>query len=122
MDIPPTTSRIAEGAVPAASDAASPQPGSPAALCEPAIVGARLRRGVKLPNGRPVGETDRVVHLMLVAATETMPEHLTALCGLEIRPDEAEQVSVKTGMPCVPCLNAVPRPADAAVFSAADPR
>ncbi len=94
---------------------------SPAAGRVPGIVAARLRRGVELPNGRIVGETDRTVHLIRVTAAETMPEKLTALCGLKIRPGDAEQVAVGTGMPCVPCVSA-PRPDDAAVSSAAGPR
>ncbi|MEV7043937.1 hypothetical protein [Amycolatopsis sp. NPDC051061] len=88
----------------------------------PGVVGARLRRGVELPNRRIVGETDRVVHLIPVPATETMPEHLTALCDLEIRPGDAEHVDAGTGMPCIPCLNAVPRPDTTGVSEAADPR
>jgi hypothetical protein len=51
-----------------------------------------------------------------------MPDHLTALCGLEIRPGDAEDVAAGTGMPCIPCLNAVPRPDTPGVADATDPR
>jgi hypothetical protein len=86
------------------------------------VVAARLRRGVELPNRRIVGETDRVVHLIPVPATDTMPEHLTALCDLVIRPGDAEHVDVGAGMPCILCFNAVPRPDTTGVSVAADPR
>jgi hypothetical protein len=51
-----------------------------------------------------------------------MPDHLAALCGLEILPDQADRVTVGTGMPCVPCVNSVPRPEDTGVSEATDPR
>jgi hypothetical protein len=122
MDISSATPRIADGAASTASDVALPQAASPAAHWAPGVVAARLRRGIELPNGRIVGETDRVVHLIPVPATGTMPDHLTALCGLEIQPGQAEHVTVVTGMPCVPCMNALPRPEDTGASEAAGPR
>lgn len=122
MNNPPVTPRILGRAVPTTSAVDTAEAASPAGSWATGVVAARLRRGVELPNGRIVGETDRDVHLIQVPATETMPEHLSALCGLRIRPGDAEQVAVGTGMPCVPCICAVPKPEDAAISSAARPR
>ncbi len=108
MDIPSATSRFADDAVPAASAIGITETASPVAHWAPGIVAVRLRRGAELPNGRIAGETDRVVHLIPVPATPAMPEHLTAFCGLAIRPGQAELVAVGTGMPCVPCVIAAP--------------
>lgn len=71
---------------------------------------ARLLRGVRLPRGRIVGETDRVVHLFPIPSGRVIPERLRAFCGLVIRPEQAELVTVGTGMPCVACVVAAPNP------------
>jgi len=85
---------------------------SPSHLREwlPGVFAARLLRGVQLPNGRVVGETDRVVHLFPIPSGRMMPERLRAFCGLVIRPGQAELVTVGTGMPCVACVVAAPDP------------
>lgn len=74
-----------------------------------AFVAARLRRGVLLPAGRVVGETDRAVHLFPLPADNPNPDHLTALCGLIITPGMADVVLAVTGMPCPACLALAPR-------------
>ncbi|MGH3693456.1 MAG: hypothetical protein ACRDRX_05580 [Pseudonocardiaceae bacterium] len=74
----------------------------------PGIFAARLLGGVRLPGGRMVGETDRVVHLFAVPAGRVVPDELHALCGLSIRPGQAELVKIGTGMPCVVCVMAAP--------------
>jgi hypothetical protein len=74
------------------------------------VFAARLLRGVRLPSGRIVGETDRVVHLFPIPSGRVIPEQLRAFCGLAIRPGQAELVTVGTGMPCVACVLAAPNP------------
>jgi hypothetical protein len=74
------------------------------------VFAARLLRGVTLSSGRIAGETDRVVHLFPVPSGRMVPERLSALCGLEIHPGQAELVTVGTGMPCVACVMAAPNP------------
>lgn len=76
----------------------------------PAVFAARLLLGVRLAGGRMVGETDRVVHLFPIPTGRTIPDELSAFCGLMIRPGEAELVTVGTGMPCVACVLAAPDP------------
>ena len=76
----------------------------------PGVFAARLLRGVRLPGGRIVGETDRLVHLFPIPSGRLMPEQLCAFCGLVIRPGQAELVTVGTGMPCVACVVAAPDP------------
>jgi hypothetical protein len=76
----------------------------------PGVFAARLLRGVRLPSGRIVGETDRVVHLFPIPSGRVIPEHLRAFCGLTIRAGQAELVTVGTGMPCVACVMAAPNP------------
>ncbi len=76
----------------------------------PGVFAARLLHGVRLPGGRIVGETDRVVHLFPIPTGRTIPDELRAFCSLVIRPGEAELVSVGTGMPCVACVMAAPDP------------
>ena len=79
-----------------------PRPGAP-------LIGARLRRGVVLPGGRVVGETDRAVHLFPLPASATQADYLTALCGLTITPGMAVILPAVTGMPCPACLALAPR-------------
>ncbi|MGH3936855.1 MAG: hypothetical protein ACRDS1_18040 [Pseudonocardiaceae bacterium] len=76
----------------------------------PGIFAARLLRGVMLPSGRIVGETDRVVHLFPLPTEWTIPDELPAFRGLVIRPRWAELVTVGAGMPCVACVLAAPDP------------
>ena len=76
----------------------------------PGVFAARLLRGVRLPSGRIVGETDRVVHLFPIPSGRVIPEQLRAFCRLVIRPGQAELVKVGTGMPCVACVVAAPDP------------
>ncbi len=76
----------------------------------PGVFAARLLRGVRLPGGRVVGETDRVVHLFPLPTGRAIPDELGAFCGLVIRPGQAELVRVGTGMPCVACVVAAPDP------------
>ncbi|WP_425440489.1 hypothetical protein [Prauserella shujinwangii] len=57
----------------------------------------RLRRGV-------VGETRRVCHVVPLPGPGEIPDSLTALCGADLRPGEAELLHGITGMPCEPCL------------------
>ena len=85
---------------------------SPSRLREwlPGVFAARLLHGVRLPSGRIVGETDRVVHLFPIPSGRVIPEQLRAFCGMEIRPDDAELVTVGTGMPCVACVVTAPDP------------
>ncbi len=122
MNNPSVTPRTADRAVPTASAIETAEAAPLAAGWAPGVVAARLRRGVELGNGRIIGETDRVVHLLPIPTSGPMPDHLMALCGLEIQPGHAEHVAVRTGMPCIPCLNGVPRPGDAEVSEATDPR
>ncbi len=74
----------------------------------PGVFAARLLAGVRLPSGRMVGETNRVVHLFPIPAGRMVPDELRALCGLPIRPGQAELVKVGSGMPCMACVMAVP--------------
>ena len=76
----------------------------------PGVFAARLLLGVRLPSGRIVGETDRVVHLFPIPSGRMMPEQLRAFCGLVLRPGQAELITVGTGMPCVACVVAAPDP------------
>jgi hypothetical protein len=76
----------------------------------PGIFAARLLHGVTLPNGRIVGETDRVVHLFPLPTGRTIPDELHAFCGLVVRPGQAELVTVGTGMPCAACVITAPDP------------
>jgi hypothetical protein len=87
---------------------------SPSGLREwlPGVFAARLLPGVRLPSGRTVGETDRVVHLFPIPSGRVIPEQLRAFCGLTIRPGDAELVTVGTGMPCVACVLGAPDPPD----------
>jgi hypothetical protein len=57
-----------------------------------------------------VGETRRVVHVVPVPAAHVMPDVLTAYCGLQIKPNEAERLDRPTGMPCEPCALNTPSP------------
>lgn len=84
------------------------RPASPAEIA--GIVFARLRRGVKLPGGRVVGETDREVHLISVPAGADRPAVLVAYCGLVIRPGQADLVDTLSGMPCPLCMVRSPDP------------
>lgn len=84
-------------------------------LCEwlPGVFCARFRfemLGVCLPDGRIVGEFDRVTHLFPLPDGVTIPETLTAYCRQEIRPGQAEQVQVGDGMPCMTCFFTAPNP------------
>lgn len=72
--------------------------------CQSSLLAIRLLRGVELPDGRVVGETDRVVHLISVPGTTTTPACLMTFCRMEIRSGQVEQVAVGTGMPCEPCV------------------
>lgn len=85
---------------------------SPSRLREwlPGVFAARLLLGVRMPGGRVVGETDRVVHLFSIPSGRVIPDQLRAFCGLVIRPGQAELVTVGTGMPCVACVVAAPDP------------
>lgn len=74
----------------------------------PGLFAARLLRGVILPSGRIVGETDRVVHLLPIPTGRTIPDDLRAFCGLILRPGQAELVTVGTGMPCPACVITAP--------------
>jgi hypothetical protein len=76
----------------------------------PVVFATRRLRGVRLPSGRTVGETDPVVHLFPIPSGRVIPERLRALCGLAIRPGQVELVTVGTGMPCVACVLAAPHP------------
>lgn len=76
----------------------------------PGMFAARLLAGVRLPSGRMAGETDRVVHLFPLPAGRVVPDELQALCGLLIRPGQAELVKIGTGMPCMACVMAAPNP------------
>ncbi|WP_307849723.1 hypothetical protein [Qaidamihabitans albus] len=53
-----------------------------------------------------------------VPPVEAVPEYLTALCGAELQPGEAELLPGITGMPCEVCL-AVAAPAVPRFLSAA---
>jgi hypothetical protein len=64
----------------------------------------RLRRGV-------VGESRRVIHLIPVSADRALPDRLTALCGEEVYPGQAEMLDRICGMPCQTCLLRSPAPA-----------
>lgn len=63
----------------------------------------RLRPGV-------VGETRRVCHVVPVQLGGSVPEFLTAYCGLRIEAGTADLLDGPTGMPCVPCLVRMPLP------------
>src|SRR5262249_26906365 len=83
---------------------------SPSSLREwlPGVFAARLLPGMRLPGGRVVGETDRVVHLFPIPSGRVQRERLRAYCDLETQPGQAEMVPVGTGMPCVACVLAAP--------------
>lgn len=116
------TPRFAHGSVSAASAIGFTETASPAAHQAPSVVAARLRRGVELPNGRMAGEADRVVHLIPVPDTRTIPDHLVTFCGMAIWAGQSDLVTVGTGMPCVPCLIAFPGPQETRVCDTADPQ
>ena len=67
-------------------------------------------RGVRLPSGWIVGETDPVVHLFPIPSRRVIPEHLRAFRALAIRAGRSELVTVGTGMPCVACVMAAAHP------------
>ncbi|HEV7976514.1 hypothetical protein [Amycolatopsis sp.] len=69
-----------------------------------ALALVRLRRGV-------VGESRRVIHLIPVPTEGALPGHLTALCGEEVYPGQAEMLDRLCGMPCQTCLLRSPAPA-----------
>ena len=73
---------------------------SPAA----AIILVRFRAGV-------VGERERVTHIVPVDADTPgpAPTVLTAYCGTEFRPGQAEPIDGIRGMPCEPCLQEISR-------------
>jgi hypothetical protein len=73
----------------------------------PATIAARLLPGVVL-NGRRIGESDRVVHLLSAPTGTVLPDRLHAYCGQPFAPGQAEIVGVGRGMPCVACLAAAP--------------
>jgi hypothetical protein len=75
-------------------------------LRERPFVAVRLRRGVQLPNGRLVGETDRVVHLACIPASAQ--GDLVTFCGVRLLPEHVEQAVVGQGMPCEPCIVTTP--------------
>lgn len=87
-------------------DSPTPRPNPPTRRAP--LIAARLRRGVVLPGGRLVGETDRAVHLFPLPADATQPGRLAALCGLTITPGMADVLHAVTGMPCPACLALAP--------------
>jgi hypothetical protein len=64
-----------------------------------AIILIRFRAGV-------VGERERVTHIVPVEVDTPgpAPTVLTAYCGTEFRPGQAEQIDGIRGMPCEPCM------------------
>lgn len=70
---------------------------------EPTIILVRMKPGL-------VGETKRVVHLVRLPESGTVPEELTAYCGERFEPGTIDFLPEPTGMPCVRCLIAAPMP------------
>lgn len=62
-----------------------------------ALALVRLRRGV-------VGESRRVCHLIPIPVDQPAPTHLTALCGEQVYPGQAELLDRICGMPCQSCV------------------
>ena len=61
----------------------------------------RFRRGV-------VGETKRVCHIVPLPTHHEIPDVLTAFCGTEIGPGQADILPRITGMPCEWCIARAP--------------
>ncbi|MGH3862417.1 MAG: hypothetical protein ACRDSQ_23000 [Actinokineospora sp.] len=57
---------------------------------------------VRLRPGPGIGERRRGVHL--VSAPDSVPEHLTAWCGMRIAAGTADLLPDFSGMPCELCL------------------
>lgn len=62
---------------------------------------------VRLRSGLGIGERRRGVHL--VSAPDSVPEHLTAWCGIKIAPGTADLLPEFSGIPCELCLARAPR-------------
>jgi hypothetical protein len=77
----------------------------------PAVLLVRFRPGL-------VGLTRRAVPVVPVPAAGSVPERLTAYCGLVFERGQAEAVEVAAGMPCELCLLRAPLPADLGVLPA----
>lgn len=62
-----------------------------------AVAVVRLRQGV-------VGESRRVCHVVPIPEDRAVPGHLTALCGTDIYPGQADVLPGLVGMPCDGCM------------------
>jgi hypothetical protein len=62
-----------------------------------AVAVVRLRQGV-------IGESRRVCHVVPIPENRAVPGHLTALCGTDIYPGQADVLPDLTGMPCDVCM------------------
>lgn len=71
-----------------------------------------MSRPVMLARPLPgvTGEASRVCHLFVAPANIEPSSQLAALCGAWFEPGQLELLSEPAGMPCVPCLRAVPLP------------
>lgn len=66
---------------------------------------------VRLRPDIGVGERRRVVHMVPVPSSEgALPDVLTAWCGFQIKPGEAQTLERFAGMPCERCLSRAPTP------------
>lgn len=68
----------------------------------------RLHR--RQPDGSVLGETERTCHLVPLPNPTTVPDFLTAHCGLRIGPKAGEVLPALTGMPCEACMARSPLP------------
>jgi hypothetical protein len=71
-----------------------------------ALILVRLKP--RQPDGTMIGESRRTCHLVPLpeadAMPDTMPQYLTAYCGLRIAPGSGEVLTSPAGMPCEMCL------------------
>ena len=83
---------------------AASSPALGAAVTEPApIMLVGLRPGLAVL-------TRRVVHVVPVPSTDSIPERLTAFCGLVIERGQADLLDGVTGAPCTMCTLQAPLP------------
>lgn len=76
------------------------------------VLGVRLKRGL-------VGETQRVVHTVVVPASAPVVDTVTTVCGQVFARDQVDVVG-RVGMPCMTCTarlatverTALPAPSD----------
>lgn len=79
---------------------------------EQRIMLVKPRPGI-LVDGRPIGETRRVVHVVVLDGEQLEDvDTLTTVCGSRFAPGDVEQLETPRGMPCTACLAYSPPPVE----------